>query len=77
MYGQELLLPVVVEKISSSSEGLSDRQRIRVWKKGDSKSIVFFASKRDKAKRRYMTVHGWSLLFSTMNLISISLWVPS
>lgn len=45
VYGQELLFAMVIGKISSSSGGHSDRQRIRVWKKGDIKSLLFFTRK--------------------------------
>jgi hypothetical protein len=59
VYGQELLFPMIIEKISSSNEGgLSDRQRIRVWRQGDDKSLLFYASKCDKSRRRYVSVQG-------------------
>ncbi|KAH8699095.1 hypothetical protein BGW36DRAFT_416479 [Talaromyces proteolyticus] len=58
VYGQKLLLAIVVDKISSSVGGLSDRQRIRVWGKGDTISLLFYSSKCKGSQRRYISIQA-------------------
>ncbi|KAL1964299.1 hypothetical protein VTN77DRAFT_7119 [Rasamsonia byssochlamydoides] len=57
VYGQKLILSMLVEKISSSNDRLADRQYIRIWKPvhaDSSKVLLFYASM--KSKPGYITL---------------------
>jgi hypothetical protein len=59
VYGQELLLSIDFRKISSSGKTLSENQRLRLWRRGDTKSLLFYTTnKSDKSKGRYHPVLG-------------------
>lgn len=59
VYGQELLLSIDFRKISSSGKTLSENQRLRLWKKDGTKSLLFYTTnKSDKSKGRYHPVLG-------------------
>ncbi|EEA24870.1 hypothetical protein TMatcc_007970 [Talaromyces marneffei ATCC 18224] len=55
VYGQELLLTINIRKISSSGKTLSESQRLRLWRKGDTKSLLFYPTC-EKTKGRYHPV---------------------
>ncbi|EED18647.1 hypothetical protein TSTA_123760 [Talaromyces stipitatus ATCC 10500] len=64
VYGQELLLTVNIKKISSSGKNLSEGQRLRVWKKNDTKSLLFYTTKCEKSKGRYHSIPAREVLQS-------------
>ena len=74
VYGQELLLSIDFRKISSSGKTLSENQRLRLWRKGDTKSLLFYTTnKSDKSKGRYHPVLGkWTILFLSWHVLTCS-----
>ncbi|GAM43379.1 hypothetical protein TCE0_047f18141 [Talaromyces pinophilus] len=74
VYGQELLLSIDFRKISSSGKTLSENQRLRLWRKGDTKSLLFYTTnKSDKSKGRYHPVLAGEVSQSKASKTSLEL----